>query len=70
MTDQAKNWDKKKKQDAHGPYCSPEKYNLSLKKSEEDLDFVNVFYNRLTLELGKGLNPYHPRMISAKVGWN
>ena len=40
-------------------------------ESEEDLDFVNVlslFHNHLTLELGKGLNLDHPRMISANVG--
>ena len=47
----------------------PMGHNVHLRK--HTLNFVNVFslfHNYLPLELGKGLNLDHPRMLSAKFG--
>ena len=51
------------KQEVHGPRRSHEKPEKKIK------NFVNVFsliHNYLPLEIKKGLNPDHPRMLCAK----
>ena len=58
------------KQNTRGPWTTSLHWENT---GEEDLNFVNVFslfHNCLPLELGKGLNPDHLRMLSAKKVWN
>ena len=52
------------KQEAHGPHRSPENNT----RAEDKISSNLLFQNYLPLKLGKGLNPDHPRMLSAKFG--
>ena len=65
------------KQEAHGPHRSPEKTvqinkliwlynNINKEKKKNIINFMRIYF----FFIWKNLNPLHPRLICAEIGWN